>query len=73
MLAFQGPAQPSPTLGYCSCRTSIGEAQQERAMISRRTKKALAAAKARGFKLGRQAIADANRDAAAWAHRKETR
>ena len=40
-------------------------AQQERAMISRRTKEALAAAKARGVRLGRQEIADANRDAAA--------
>ena len=40
-------------------------AQQERAMTSRRTKEALAAAKARGVRLGRQEIADANRDAAA--------
>jgi DNA invertase Pin-like site-specific DNA recombinase len=40
-------------------------AQQERAMISRRTKEALAAAKARGVRLGRQEIADANRNAAA--------
>jgi DNA invertase Pin-like site-specific DNA recombinase len=40
-------------------------AQQERAMISRRTKEALAAAKARGVRLGRKEIADANRDAAA--------
>jgi len=40
-------------------------AQQERAMISRRTKEALAAAKARGVRLGRQEIADANRSAAA--------
>ena len=40
-------------------------AQQEREMISRRTKEALAVAKARGVRLGRQEIADANRDAAA--------
>ena len=40
-------------------------AQQERTMISRRTKEALAEAKARGVKLGRQEIADANREAAA--------
>jgi DNA invertase Pin-like site-specific DNA recombinase len=40
-------------------------AQQERAMISRRTKEALVAARARGVRLGRQEIADANRDAAA--------
>ena len=40
-------------------------AQQERAMISRRTKEALAAAKARGVKLGRQEVADVNREAAA--------
>ena len=40
-------------------------AQQERAMISRRTKEALTAAKARAVRLGRQEIADANRDAAA--------
>jgi DNA invertase Pin-like site-specific DNA recombinase len=40
-------------------------AQQERAMISRRTKEALAAAKARGVRLGRREIADANRSAAA--------
>ena len=40
-------------------------AQQEREMISRRTKEALQAAKARGIKLGRQETADANRLAAA--------
>ncbi len=40
-------------------------AEQERRMISRRTKEALAEAKARGVVLGRQETADANRDAAA--------
>ena len=40
-------------------------AQQEREMISRRTKEALQAAKARGKRLGRQETADANRLAAA--------
>ena len=40
-------------------------AEQERRMISRRTKEALQEAKARGVKLGRQETADANRDAAA--------
>ncbi len=40
-------------------------AQQERAMISRRTKEAQRAAKARSVRLGRQEIADAYRDAAA--------
>ena len=40
-------------------------AQQERLMISQRTSAGLQAAKARGVKLGNQAIADANREAAA--------
>jgi len=40
-------------------------AQKERAMISERTKAALAAAKARGVLLGRQETSDANRAAAA--------
>ena len=44
---------------------SAALAQQEREMISRRTKEALQAAKARGVKLGRQETADANRLAAA--------
>jgi DNA invertase Pin-like site-specific DNA recombinase len=44
-------------------------AQQERAMISRRTKEALQAAKARGVKLGRQEIADVNR-ASVWLRRR---
>ena len=40
-------------------------AEQERRMISQRTSAGLAAAKARGVRLGRQEIADANRLAAA--------
>jgi DNA invertase Pin-like site-specific DNA recombinase len=40
-------------------------AEQERRMISQRTSAGLQAAKARGVKLGNQALADANREAAA--------
>jgi DNA invertase Pin-like site-specific DNA recombinase len=40
-------------------------AQKERALISERTKAALAAAKERGVRLGNQAPADANKAAAA--------
>jgi DNA invertase Pin-like site-specific DNA recombinase len=40
-------------------------AEQERRMISQRTSAGLQAAKVRGVKLGNQAIADANREAAA--------
>jgi DNA invertase Pin-like site-specific DNA recombinase len=40
-------------------------AEQERRMISERTKVGLAIAKAKGMKLGRQETADANREAAA--------
>src|SRR5258707_14017435 len=40
-------------------------AEQERRMISQRTSAGLQVAKARGVKLGRQEIADAQRDAAA--------
>ena len=40
-------------------------AQQERELISRRTREALAAAQERGVRLGRQEIADAQRAAAA--------
>jgi DNA invertase Pin-like site-specific DNA recombinase len=40
-------------------------AQKERALISERTKAALAAAKERGVRLGNQALADANKAAAA--------